>query len=497
MLFRSAVPRHEFVLELFEFVARHGVLPSFEAEQQIQDRLPRLRGHFGELQPATPLWPAVARILGLPYSPRAVRAMHDCGVLGAVFPELDGIECLVVRDFYHRYTVDEHTLVAMQNLLEAGGQYKDLRGEIREPAALMFALLFHDSGKGAVGEGHVDVGLRLAHSAAGRIRIPAPERDFVAFLIRRHLLLSTVMQSRDVFDPQTLHDLAQQVETVERLKALTLITYADISAVNPSAMTPWRAEQLWQLYLMVYGQLNRELESERIEQVSSEFLRGLPKRYLRTHTPEEIEEHIALEERSRGPKATGVAVDVKRREAAWQLTLVAADHPGLFAAAAGCISSFGMNIVKAEAFSNRQEVVLDTFTFEDPHRTLDLNPSEVDRLRSVAERAIAGKLNVRDLLCNRPKKPLPSRKAGIAPRISFDGAASQSATLVEIVAEDRPGLLYDLASAISATGANIEVVLIDTQAHKAIDVFYVTAGGKKLDEAQQTALEEALRKAAA
>ena len=490
-------PEPAFVLELFEFVARHGVLPSFEAEQQIQDRLPQLRGHFGELQPATPLWPAVARILGLPYSPRAVRAMHDCGVLGAVFPELDGIECLLVRDFYHRYTVDEHTLVAMQNLLEAGGLYKDLRGEIREPAALMFALLFHDSGKGAMGEGHVDAGLRLAQSAAGRIRIPAPERDFIAFLIRRHLLLSTVMQSRDVFDPQTLHDLAQQVETVERLKALTLITYADISAVNPSAMTPWRAEQLWQLYLMVYGQLNRELESERIEQVSSEFLRGLPKRYLRTHTPEEIEEHIALEERSRGPKATGVAVDVKRREAAWQLTLVSADHPGLFAAAAGCISSFGMNIVRAEAFSNRQGVVLDTFTFEDPHRTLDLNPSEVDRLRSVAERAIAGKLNVRDLLCNRPKKPLPSRKAGIAPRISFDGAASQSATLVEIVAEDRPGLLYDLASAISATGANIEVVLIDTQAHKAIDVFYVTAGGKKLDEAQQTALGEALRKAAA
>ena len=487
----------EFALELFEFTARHGVPPAFEAEQQIQDRLPRLVHRFAEMQPAAPLWPALSRILTPPQAPLAVRAMHDCGVLRALFPELDGIECLVVRDFYHRYTVDEHTLVAMRNLAAAPPPFRDLLAEVREPATLMFALLFHDSGKGAAGEGHVDAGVRLAHSAAARIRMPAPDRDVVAFLIRGHLLLSSAMHSRDVFDPQTLHDLAQRVETVERLKALTLLTYADISAVNPSAMTPWRADQLWQLYLMVHGQLNRELESERIETVSSEFLRGLPTRYLRTHTPEEIEEHIALEARSRGPKAAGVAVDLKRLEAAWQLTLVAPDHPGLFAAAAGAISSFGMNILKAEAFANRQGVVLDSFIFEDPHRSLDLNPPEVDRLRSVAERAIAGKVNVRDLLRNRPKKPLPSRKAGIASRVAFDSQASRAATLVEIVAEDRPGLLYDLASAISASGANIEVVLIDTQAHKAIDVFYVTAAGRKLDDAQQAALGEALRAATA
>jgi UTP:GlnB (protein PII) uridylyltransferase len=121
------------------------------------------------------------------------------------------------------------------------------------------------------------------------------------------------------------------------------------------------------------------------------------------------------------------------------LTLVARDRPGLFAAAAGSLSSFGMNILHAEAFANRHGQVLDTFTFEDPHRTLELNPPEVDRLRSIAERAIAGKTDVRDLLRNRPKPQLPSRKAGIAGRVAFDGAASQTATLVEIVAEDRPG----------------------------------------------------------
>src|SRR5205807_5583231 len=279
---------------------------------------------------------------------------------------------------------------------------------------------------------------------------------------------------------------------------LTLLTWADISGVNPTAMTAWRAGQLYQLYLMVYNELTRELERDRIETLPAgppervEFLEGFPTRYLRTHTEMEIDEHMALEEiRRRG----GVAVKIRKLESAWQLTLVSGDRPGLFSAAAGTLSSFGMNILKAEAFSNRRGLVLDTFTFADPGRQLDLNPSEIDRLRIVAERVIAGKADVRELLKNRPKPALPSRTARIPASVRFDSEASHSATLVEIVAEDRPGLLYDLASAISSTGGNIEVVLIDTQAHKAIDVFYVTVEGKKLGAEKQRVLDEALRQA--
>jgi [protein-PII] uridylyltransferase len=255
---------------------------------------------------------------------------------------------------------------------------------------------------------------------------------------------------------------------------------------------------LWQLYLMGYNELTRELESDRIADQPADlghrgaFLEGFPMRYLRTHTEPEIDAHMELERRS---SKRGAAVDIRRLETAWQLTLVTGDRPGLFAAAAGTLSSFGMNILRAEAFSNRRGLVLDTFTFADPNRTLDLNPSEIERLRTVTERVLAGKANVRELLRNRPKPKLPSRKAAFPARVSFNPDASTTATLVEIVAQDRPGLLYDLASAISACGGNIEVVLIDTEAHKAIDVFYVTAAGKKLDAAQQTAMAEALRRA--
>jgi len=485
----------ELVLRLFEFVARHGIRISPEAEERIELHMGRLRAYFAE---SLPLWPALNSILSLPHAPLAARGMHESGVLAALFPELEVIECLVIRDFFHRYTVDEHTLVAMQHLWHPNGGYADLLAEVKQPGVLMFALLFHDSGKGLAGQGHVDGSLRLAGTAMARVGMPAQDRETVQFLIQRHLDLSLAMQSRDVFDPQTIRDVARQVETVERLKALTVLTYADISAVNPQIMTPWRSQQLWQLYLMVYNDLTRSLESDRIETVPSgpperiEFLQGFPTRYLRTNSEAEIDSHMALEEKSR---KRGVAVEIRKLEPAWQLTLVASDREGLFASVAGTLSSFGMNILKAEAFSNRRGLVLDTFTFADPNRTLDLNPSEVDRLRATTERVIAGKADVRELLRSRPKPTLPSRKARIPATVSFDSEASRTATLIEIVAEDRPGLLYDLASAISSNGGNIEVVLIDTEAHKAIDVFYVTADGRKLTPEKQALLAESLRKA--
>jgi [protein-PII] uridylyltransferase len=492
----------ELVLRLYEFIGRHGIRTAFETDQRIEARLPGLRKHFRATQP---LWPSVSRILSLPHAPLAVRCMHESGVLTAIFPEMEQIECLVTRDFYHRYTVDEHTLVTLQNVSKLRGaadtpdsSYANLLAEIKEPGVLMFALLFHDVGKGSPGEGHVDASVKSAQPAMARIQMPQQNRDTVLFLIGAHLELSAAMQSRDMFDPQTIRDVAHRVETVERLKLLTLLTWADISAVNPTAMTPWRAEQLYQLYLMVYNELTRELETDRIETLPAgpparvEFLQGFPTRYLRTHAETEIDEHMALEEKSR---KRGVAVDIRKLDSAWQLTLVAADRAGLFASVAGTLSSFGMNILKAEAFSNRRGLVLDTFTFADLGRQLDLNPSEIDRLRATVERVITGKADVRELLKNRPKPTLPSRKARIPASVRFDSEASNTATLVEIVAEDRPGLLYDLASAISSNGGNIEVVLIDTQAHKAIDVFYVTVEGKKLEAEKQRVLQESLRQA--
>jgi [protein-PII] uridylyltransferase len=269
----------------------------------------------------------------------------------------------------------------------------------------------------------------------------------------------------------------------------------DISAVNPTAMTPWRLEQLWKAYLVAYQELTRELDTDRIREAATDlpeaagFLQGFPTRYLRTHSAEEIRAHLELDKRSR---EVGIAVDFKKYDAGYRLTLVTADRPGVFASIAGALSSFGMNILKAEAFANREGRILDSFSFSDPSRTLELNPTEIDRLRVTVERVVLGRVEVKHLLQNRPKPQQLSRQARIAPTVVFDSQASETATLVQIVAEDRPGLLYDLAGTLSGAGCNIEVVLIDTEAHKAVDVFYVTVEGRKLGNEEQDSLRTKL-----
>ena len=385
----------ELVLRLFEFVARHGIRPSQEAEQRIESRLPRLRAQFAD---SASIAAQLVETFSLPYAPLAARCMYESGVLAAIFPEINQIECLVIRDFYHRYTVDEHTLVTMQNLWSLRGAgdapqkfYGDLMGEVKQPALLILALLFHDVGKGVdpiPAQGHAQASAEMARTALARIHMPAADQEAVLFLVKRHLELSGALQSRDVFDPQTIREVAHRVETVERLKALTLITYADISAVNPGAMTAWRAEQLWQLYLMVYNELTRELEAERIEAMPSgapervAFLEGFPTRYLRTHSETEIDEHMVLEEKSR---KRGVAVEVRRLDSAWQLTLVAADRDRPVRSGGG--DAFQLRHEYSEGGGFRQPARPgaghvhfrrpDSHTGSEPHR--DRPPAQCDR----------------------------------------------------------------------------------------------------------------------
>jgi [protein-PII] uridylyltransferase len=326
-----------------------------------------------------------------------------------------------------------------------------------------------------------------------RIQMPAGDRRSVRLLIGAHLDLSAAMTSRDLDDPAVARALAGRAGTLEDLQRLTLMTYADISAVNPGAMTAWRRDQLWRVYLALHHELTRELAGDRITAPPPEagdFVEGFPVRYLRTHTPEQIRRHEQLERSSR---ERGVAADLSHEGGYWRLTLVTRDRPALLASVAGALAAFGMNILKAEGFANRRGAVLDVFVFSDPHQTLVLNPTEVDRLRLTLERVTLGRTDVRALLEGRPK---PARKRQrIRPAVTFDQSVSDSATLVEVVAEDRPGLLYALASAISAAGANIELVLVDTEGHKAIDVFYVTRQGGKLTPDDEATLRQAFAEA--
>lgn len=491
------------LFSLFIFAGRHGIPLSWDAERRVRERI-----DFLAQQPdQEPRWSDWRTLLEQPHAALALHNMQDCGVLPTVLPQWKSVDSLVVRDFYHRYTVDEHTLVAIQSIddlltskEDTAPRFRQLALEDGDLALLRMALLLHDIGKGTTPGDHVVGSCETTIEFLNAIGTPEADQRTIQFLIAHHLDLSLVMNGRDLDDPATARFLSSQIGTYEDLRKLTLLTYADVSAVNPTAMTPWRAEQLWRVYSVAADQLTKELASQRIHQSPetaapapvrpelARFLEGFPTRYRRIHSDTQIEEHFRLEQlRLRD----GVAIEIHREPGAYAMTVLAADQPGLFAALCGTLASFGMNIVKAEAGSNSSGCALDEFRFADPARTLELNPEEVERLRWTVECVVRGAIEVSDLLKRRrPKsRPAASRTPSI---IRFDNLASDSSTLLNFAGEDRPGLLFDLASALTKADCNIEVVLVNTEGHQAIDVLYITQQGGKLDSATRDDLQARL-----
>src|SRR6267154_50592 len=296
----------EMLLRLFHFMAQQGLKLSTTTEYKIEQVLPALA--------STPprgaeLWLYLQETLSQPHAADALRAMNALRLLPLLLPELKGIEALVVRDFYHRYTVDEHSFLAIEHLhrlkdskSEWDQRFGELLGELEQPELLYLALLLHDSGKALPGANHVEVSLQLTDSCVERLDLDSADRETLRFLVGGHLEMSAAIR-RDVFDPANVKSFAERVGAPERLKMLCLMTYADVKAVNPEAMTPWKADNLWQLYIASANYLSRSAD-ERVHtgedgahdapssiahlrslvpvagKKINNFLEGLPQRYL-------------------------------------------------------------------------------------------------------------------------------------------------------------------------------------------------------------------------
>src|SRR5260370_1434067 len=377
-------------------MAHHGLKLSTATEQKIEQVLPSLA--------VTPprgaeLWIYLQEILLQPHAADALRAMHALRFLTLVLPELKNIDALVVRDYYHRFTVDEHSFLAIDSLhrlsqsaSEWDQRYAELLTELEQPELLYLSLLLHDVGKSLPTQDHVNASVEIAGHCLERLDLLMEDRETVRFLIANHLEMSACLR-RDIFDAETVHAFAEKVQSPERLKMLCLLTYADINAVNPEALTPWKAENLWQLYIETANYMNlsadqrlhvdSEEENELVRTLTpvagkkiKPFLEGLPRRYLATYSAKDVLAHIEMAGRL---KSEPVQVSLERARHWYDLTLVTLDRPMLFAKVTGVLAAWGISIVKAAAFSNAAGIVVDTIHFTDRFRTLELNLPEWER----------------------------------------------------------------------------------------------------------------------
>src|ERR1700733_406908 len=254
------------ILRIFGIIATHGYKLSQNAEDRIADSLPVLAVQMPE---GPFLWNCLREVLLGPYAAHALRTMHALGILELLIPEFHGIDSLVIRDSYHRYTVDEHTFLVINNVHALRQPQQDwekrfatLLPEIDRLDLFFLALLMHDTGKARRSGNHANQSVELTENLFARLEFDTEEREIVRRIIRNHLEMSMALR-RDIFAAETVRALAEKIGTQPQLKMLTLMTYADIKAVAPDALTPWKAENLWQLYMGASNFLDRSVDEVR------------------------------------------------------------------------------------------------------------------------------------------------------------------------------------------------------------------------------------------
>ena len=449
--------------------------------------------------------------------------LNETGFLGRYIPDWARIVGQMQFDTYHVFTVDEHTIEAVRvlNALERGeladvapiasGLVEDLQSR----RALYAATLLHDIAKGRGGD-HSELGAEIATLVGPTIGLSVEETETVSWLVLHHLMLSQTAFKRDIDDPKTILDLADTIQSPERLKLLLVLTVADMRAVSAKVWNGWKATLLRELYSRVADVLagglattERDVRVARAKEAAGQYLADWPMAdqdffyglgypgYWLSFDPETHARHARLirdAERRHAP----LTVDTQPlpARAVTEVTIYTADHAGLFSRIAGALAVAGASIVDARIHTLTNGSALDTFWIQDAAGGAFDAPHRLARLHVLIDQALSGRLGL-DGEIRRASRALMGRRMRaihVPPRVVVDNRASNTHTVLEVNGRDRPGLLHDVTAAISEQGLQIASAHVTTYGVRAVDVFYVkdVFGLKIENERKLAALRQAL-----
>jgi [protein-PII] uridylyltransferase len=456
----------------------------------------------------------------------ALTRLNEAGVLGRFLPDFGRVVAQMQYDMYHVYTVDEHTIRAIGILkgIEEG-RLKDehptacaVIGEVQSLPALYLAVFLHDIAKGRGGD-HSGIGADIAMELGPRFGLNEWETETVSWLVRHHLLMSNTAFKRDIYDPKTVSDFIDIVQSPERLRLLLILTVADIKAVGPNVWNAWKAGLLRELYYRAQEELTGGVPSERlaerVEQVKTgleerlkdwpsadidqHFARGHPDYWL-TFDTETLHHHAGLI-RDAEAKEEKLHIEhrVEKDRDVTEIIIYAPDHPGLFASIAGAMALAGASVVDAKIMTLANGMALDTFWIQDAENYAYAANDRLQRLYRRIEDTLSGRQRPARELQAAQEKQMPGRTGAfkVPPRVLIDNKASNRHTVIEINGRDRLGLLHDVTAALTASGVQISSAHISTFGERVVDVFYVKdVFGLKIDQDEKLdALRERLLEA--
>lgn len=430
-----------------------------------------------------------------------LRAMNETGVLGRFVNEFGRVVAMMQFNMYHHYTVDEHTLRAIGLLaqIERGEEQGDhplateLFPAIANRNVLYLALFLHDIAKGRV-EDHSVAGAKIARRLGPRFGFTPAETDQLAWLVENHLVMSIIAQSRDLSDRQTIRDFAAVVQTVERLRMLLMLTVADIKAVGPGVWNGWKGQLLRTLYyetepylLGGHSKLSRdqrvaaakaELAAELTDWNEAELAdygrRHFAPYWLRVDLPEKVMHARLLKSMEGTGRRLATAYSTKKFEAITELVVVAPDHPRLLSTITGACAAAGVNIADAQIYTTTDGLALDTILI---NREFPDDADEfrrADRVLKMIEATLEGRERLPEIVARRVGQRKATKAFRVPTDIKFDNALSETLSVLEVSCLDRPGLLYDVTTALSDLNLNIASAHIATFGERVVDVFYIT-----------------------